>query len=228
MRLAHPRPAAVALVAGSVLFTAVSGVSFAAAATTAAAATSAAAPPGKQSCEPLQLPAASPSPSATPTTTSHLTRAHSDDTAPTADANTRAPPSAARHAGRHATPTSPASPRRHPARPRPRRPPQPVHIHVHSPDRIAEHHPKHHAGQPLRRGHRRAGEQRARQAGPLDGERLDHGRHRDRGHRQAAGDPGRQAEHPSSASAAASQTARHPVTWARLTLCQRTGSSRPS
>ena len=82
MRLAHPGPAAVVLVAGSALFTAVSGVSFAAAASTAAAVASAAAPPGKQSCEPLQLPAAPPSPSATPTTTSPSTTPTPTSTTP--------------------------------------------------------------------------------------------------------------------------------------------------
>src|SRR3984957_13112735 len=62
MRLAHQRPAAVALVAGGVLLAGARGGSL------PPAPPSPATPASERSCEPLQLPAPSSSPSATPTT----------------------------------------------------------------------------------------------------------------------------------------------------------------
>src|SRR5215469_9435922 len=63
MRLTYPRLAAVALVAGGALLTAVSGPGLAATATRVATL------PSQQSCEPIQLPAPSSSPSTPPPAT---------------------------------------------------------------------------------------------------------------------------------------------------------------
>jgi hypothetical protein len=104
MRLAHARPAAVALVAGGVLVTAASGIGVAAAAS-AAAATGAVTAGTGESCEAVALPA--PQPSSSPTqTTSPTSPAAPTTPAPTTSAPTTPAPTATPTASPSTTPST--------------------------------------------------------------------------------------------------------------------------